>query len=150
MAILYFYDFHYEHHSQLHFHLVAIVFNKHTQALRPVILDVVKSGGKLLHLQGSNLSPDGLLLLASIADDVNKRGCQVCSVNLAGITLQRNVAPLFVSLLQLPLLAHLCLSNTKLGDSGAQLLLNLLLSLDKLAPIRSSFTNVVYNHIPLI
>jgi hypothetical protein len=42
------------------------------------------------------------------------------------------------SMLQLPLLSHLCLSNTKLGDAGLQLLLDLLLSLDKQAPIRSA------------
>jgi hypothetical protein len=73
------------------------------QALRPVIVDVIKAGGKLLHLQvtasgccihlhlglimilqGSNLSEEGLLLLSSIVDEVNKRGCQLNSINLSG------------------------------------------------------------------
>jgi hypothetical protein len=107
------------------------------QALRPVIVDVIKAGGKLLHLQGSNLSEHGLLLLSDIVDQVNKRGCLINSVNLSGISLLRNSRAVMASVLQLPLLSDLSLSNTKLGDAGLQLLLDLLLSLDKQAPIRS-------------
>jgi hypothetical protein len=78
-----------------------------------------------------------LLLLSETIDQVNKRGCLVSSVNLSGITLLRNARTVLASALQLPLLCDLSLSNTKLGDSGMQLLLDLLLSLDKQAPIRS-------------
>lgn len=107
------------------------------QALRPVIVDTIKAGGKLLHLQGSSLSDDGLLLLGDIIDEVNKRGCQIHSVNLSGIPLLHSARAVLASMLQLPLLCDLCLSNTKLGDAGMQLLLDLLISLDKQAPIRS-------------
>ncbi len=99
-------------------------------------MDVIKSGGKLLHLQGSNFSDEGLLLLSNIIDDVNKRGCQLCSINLSGVTLQRNTDRVMASMLQLPLLCELSLSNTRLGDAGLQLLLNLLISLDKHSPIK--------------
>jgi hypothetical protein len=35
-------------------------------------------------LQDSNFSEEGLLLLSSIFDEVNKRGCQLNSINLSG------------------------------------------------------------------
>ena len=50
--------------------------------------------------------------------------------------LQRNADRVMASVLQLPLLCELSLSNTRLGDAGLQLLLNLLLSLDKHSPIK--------------
>jgi hypothetical protein len=61
----------------------------------------------------------------------------VHSVDLSGIALLKNSRQVMASVLQLPLLCDLNLSNTKLGDAGLQLLLDLLLSLDKQQPIRS-------------
>jgi hypothetical protein len=47
---------------------------------------------------------DGLLLLGDIIDEVNKRGCQVNSVNLSGIPLLHSARTVMASMLQLPLL----------------------------------------------
>jgi hypothetical protein len=42
---------------------------------------------RLMPLQDSNFSEEGLLLLSSIIDEVNKRGCQLNSINLSGALL---------------------------------------------------------------
>ena len=48
---------------------------------------------RLMPLQDSNFSEEGLILLSSIIDEVNKRGCQLNSINLSGAPLRSYPQP---------------------------------------------------------